>query len=915
MARYRGGVRGQCAWAWAALLLLETACNEVEGRLEVGRLRWDGRERALGLVQFEPRLRWSVSSPDRGQRQTAFQILVATTRERLRPGYADIWDSGKVVSSESVNVHYGGPTPKARQRAYWTVRVWGRDGRPSSFAPPAWWEMGLYDEEWEGQWIGRPCGPEERRATHDRSVVYLRRPFVIGQKVERARLYASAFGVYDIFVNGKKAGGDVLAPGFTDYEKRVLFQTYDVTDQVREGDNVIGAVVGGGWCTAALGGRDGACGLEPPRVMLQLEVTLSDGSLQIIVSDDKTWRSHAGPIVASHLYDGERYDARREMPGFSTPDFDASDWQHVQQYDREKERDLVADPGPPVRPIEDLEPVRATEPVRGAYVYDFGQNIVGWARIGVTVPAGTSITLRFGEALAPDGTLYTANLRNARATDEYIARGEGIETWEPRFALHGFRYVEVKGLPSRAALSAITARVVHSQMEQTGTLVTSDPRLNRLFANIQWSQRGAFLSVPTSGPQRDERLGSMLEAQAFALTGCLNYDVQTFYRKWIDDLRDAQHPSAAYSDIAPRVHDREGASGAAAAGVLVPWAIYRCYADRTALDAHLPSMGRWLDWVKAENPDGVFARGQAESRADPLEIGPATDGSLLATAEIVHAAEAVAQMMRAAGPSLEPSALKVDALVRDVRSAFGKAFVLPDGRLKSDTQAAYAFAIAKGALLGDARARAGEHLAAAIEREGRHLTTGVRGAAVLLPALSLVDRDDLAYALLMQESCPSWLCSIRHGATTVWERWDGFTGERGFADAAQNSLNHYAFGAVGEWMYDAIGGIALDPHAPAGRQVLVRPRPGGGITRARARFDSLYGPISTDWSLEGRSFRLKVVIPAGSSATVTLPFAGRATESHIPVAEAQGIQILGSREGKTVMAVESGTYDFEVDAL
>ena len=915
MPLYLGGVRGPWALVWGALLLLETACNEREGRLEVSRLRWDARERALGFVQFEPRLAWSVSSFERGQRQTAFQILVATTPERLRPGHADIWDSGKVVSNDSLNVHYAGPTPKARQRAYWTVRVWGKDGRPSSFAPPAWWEMGLYDEEWEGQWIGRPSRGEERRATHDRSVVYLRRPFVIGQKVERARLYASAFGVYEIFINGKKAGDDVLSPGFTDYEKRVLFQTYDVTDEVREGDNVIGAVVGGGWCTAALGGRSGACGLEPPRVMLQLEVTLSDGSVEIIVSDEKTWRSHAGPIVASHLYDGEKYDARREMPGFSRPDFDAGDWQPVQQYDREKERDLVADPGPPVRAIEDLEPVSVTEPVRGKYIFDFGQNIVGWARIGVSAPAGTSIALRFAEALSPDGTLDVANLGKARATDEYIARGEGVETWEPRFALHGFRYVEVSGLPTRGALSAIAARVVHSQMSQTGTLETSDLRLNRLFANIQWSQRGAFVSIPTRGPQRDERLGSMLEAQAFALTGCMNYDVQTFYRKWIDDLRDAQHANAAYSEFAPSVHDREGANGAAVAGVLVPWALYRCYADRTALDAHLPSMGRFLDWVKAENPDSVVTRGLAAMASDPLEIGPATDASLLATAELVHAAEAVAQMMRSAGPKLEPSALKIDAIARDAQSAFAKAFVLPDGRLKSDTQAAYAFAIAKGALLGDARARAGDHLAAAVEREGRHLTTGVRGTAVLLPALSLVGRDDLAYALLVQESCPSWLCSIRHGATTIWEQWDAFTSERGFAKAAPKSLNHYALGAVGEWMYDALGGIALDHTAPAGRHVLIRPRPGGGVTHARARYDSLYGPISTDWSLEGRSFRLKVVIPAGSTATVTLPFAGKATESRGPLAAAHGVQVLGSGAGKTVMAVESGMYDFEVDAL
>ena len=913
VAEYVGRVRGPSASAAAALLLSATACHDIESRLDVARLRWDAREKPLGFVQFEPRLSWSVASPDRGQRQTAYQILVASAPERLRPGVADIWDSNKVLSSESLNVHYGGPTPKARQRGYWTVRVWGKDGRPSAFAPAASWEMGLYDEEWEGKWIGRPIRPRETRSAHDRSVVYLRKPFALGQGVEHARLYASAFGVYEILINGSKAGRDVLAPGFTDYEKRVLFQTYDVTDLVREGENVIGAIVGGGWCTAALGGRAGACGFEPPRVMLQLEVALRDGSLYTVVSDE-SWTSHAGPLLEAHLYDGERYDARQDMPGWATPSYEARDWQPVQQYDKEKERDLVSDPGPPIRPTDDLEPVGVAEPTRGAYVFDFGQNIVGWARIAVTAPAGTPITLRFAEAVAQDGSLHVANLRSARATDVYITRGEGTETWEPRFTLHGFRYVEVNGLPERGALSAITARAVHSEMERTGTLETSDARLNRLLANIQWSQRGAFVSVPTLGPQRDERLGSALEGQVFALTGCLNYDVQTFYRKWIDDLRDAQHSNAAYSDTAPRVHGREGGSGAGAAGVLVPWAVHRCYADRTTLDAHLASMGRWLDWVKAENPGLVWTRGLTDADGDPMERGSSTDVSLLATAELVATSDAVAQMMRSAGSSLEPTAHKYDELARDARDAFVKAFVLPDGRLTSDTQTAYAFAIAKGALIGEARARAAEHLAAAIERAGRHPTTGVRGTAELLPALSLVGRDDLAYALLLEPTCPSWLCSIGNGATTLWERWDGVTEERGFADPSSNSLNHYAFGAVGAWMYDAIGGIALDPRAPAGRHVLVQPRPGGGLTHARARFDSLYGPISTDWSLEGGSFRLKVVIPAGSTATVTLPLAGRATESRVPLGEAQGVQVLGTSDGKTTAAIESGFYDFAVES-
>jgi alpha-L-rhamnosidase len=875
--------------------------------LTVSRLRWDGRERPLGLIQFEPRLGWALASIQRGEKQTAYQVLVASDPGKLAPGKADVWDSGKVMAGESVNVRYGGPAPLARQRGHWTVRVWDSRDRPSAFARPSWWEMGLYDEEWEGQWIGRPRRKGESADVSDRSVTYLRKSFSVPREVARARLYASGFGAYEISINGKRASDDILAPGFTDYEKRVLFQTYDVTALVRRGENVIGAIVGGGWCTAALGGRFGACGAEPPRVMVQLEVTGSDGSLHTVITD-QSWRSHAGPITAAHLYDGESYDARLEMPGWDGPGFDEEGWLPAQQYDKEKERDLVADPGPPTKITQDLKPVKVREPRKGVYVFDLGQNIVGWARLVARAPAGTVITMRFAEALQADGTLYLANLGGARATDRYIARGEGSESWEPRFSVHGFRYVEVSGLPARPGPGAITGRVVHSVMAPTGQLETSNPLLDRLFASIVWSQRGAFLSVPTTGPQRAERLGSMLEARAFAFTACLNRDVQAFYRKWIDDIRDAQHDNAAYSDTAPLVHRREGGPGAGTAGILVPWALHRCYADRTPLDAHLPSMGRFLERIRSRNPDLVWKNELGANLGDPLERGPATDKTLIATAELAHAAEALATMASAAGTSLQPEAKKYRALAEGARAAFARRFAAADGKLASDTQTAYALGL--GALPIELRAGAGRHLVAAVERAGRHPTTGVLGAAYLLPALSQIGRDDLAYALLLQESCPSWLCSVKQGATTIWERWDGWTREAGFA-AGANSFNHYAFGAVGEWMYDAIGGIALDPLAPAGRHVFVRPRPGGGLTFARARFDSLYGPITTEWRREGRSFRLRLAVPPNATATVTLP-AGRVSEGGVPIERAAGVKVLRADATGTELAVQSGAYDFAI---
>jgi alpha-L-rhamnosidase len=879
--------------------------------LSVTRLRWDGRDRPLGLIQFEPRMSWALTSPARAERQTAYQVLVASEPDKLLPGKADVWDSKKVASSDSLNVRYGGPSPLARQRAYWTVRVWDSADRPSAFARPSWWEMGLYDEEWEGQWIGRPRARGEAVDVGDRSVTYLRKTFALSGEVQRARLYASGFGAYEITLNGKRASDDLLAPGYTDYEKRVLFQTYDVTALVRRGDNVMGAIIGGGWCTAGLGGRLGVCGAEPPRVMVQLEVTLSDGTLHTVITD-QTWRSHAGPITSAHLHDGEAYDARLEVRGWDTTAASDHDWAPVQQYDKEKERDLVADPGPATKVAEDIKPVKVTEPRKGTYLFDLGQNIVGWARLKTRAPAGTTITLRFAEATGTAGAADFTNLGAAKATDRYVARGDGIESWEPRFTLHGFRYVEVTGLPTRPAADAITGRVVHSLMPATGRLETSNPLVNRLFANIGWSQRGGFVNVPTTGPQRAERLGSMLEARTFAMTACLNGDVQGLYRKWIDDIRDAQHPNAAYSETAPLVHQREGGPGAGTAGILVPWALHRCYGDRTPLDAHLASMGRFLEFVRANNPDLIWAKQLGANLGDPLERGPATDKRLIATAELAYAAEALAVMARASGPALEPEAQRHQALAQKARAAFVRRFLTAEGKLTSDTQTAYALALGLALLPEADRPRAGRHLVAAVEREGKHLTTGVLGSAYLLPALSQVGRDDLAYALLLQESCPSWLCTVKEGATTIWERWDGYSRSGGLARTPASSLNHYALGAVGEWMYDAIGGIALDPRAPAGRHVLVRPRPGGGLTFARARHDSPYGPITTDWRREGKVFRLKVAVPPNATATVVLPVAGRTTESGQPLERATGVQVVRNGPAGTELTVASGAYDFSV---
>jgi len=851
-----------------------------EGSLKPGRLRWHGSDLTVNSSAKLPRLEWQVAGSGRAQSQTAYQVLVASDSATLRAGTGDIWDSGKVTSAESSNVRYGGAELMGRHRGVWSVRIWDKQDRPSSFAAPQAWEIAPWDEDVEGEWIGPKPEPGKSSGEPVHSVSYLRKMLSVPPGFTSAQLFITAMGLYEVSINGKRVGQDVLTPGFTDHDKRTLVQRHDVTALLSPGENVVGAILAGGWCTARLGGTLGNCGLEPPRIRIALEITHADG-YQVLQSDH-TWKYRDGPIRSAQLYAGESYDARQEVAEWNAPGFDDRDWVSVAEYEVGGERMAYHDAGPAVRVAEDLQP-RETEPARDSYVFDMGRSIAGWARIALNAPAGTQVSLRYGDVLAANGTLATDP---SAATDRYTAKGAGPEAWEPRFSLHRFRYVEVRGLPARSALTSLVGRVVHTEMAHTGALETSSPALNQLFASAVFAQERAFVSVPSSGREPRERPGSLLQARAMALTGCLNRDVQGFYRKWLGDIRDAQREDAAYTSIAPGYRAPLAGPSAAVAGVLVPWAQYLCYADRAAIDVHATSMGRWLDRVKAQNPGLVWRNALGAEHGDPLESGPATDRTLLATAELSYAASALARMMRDDGAGLAAEAERYDTLARETQAAFNAAFVMPDGRLKSDTQTAYAVAIERGVLDRAALDRAGEHLAATVERAGRKPTTGLVATALLLPALSRVGRNELAYALLEHMAEPG---------------------------SSHHPSRELAFAGIGEWMYDAIGGIALDPSAPAGRRVLVRPRPGGGLTHAKASFDSVHGRIETDWTLEGRRFRLALVVPPASSATVTLPFAGPVRESGAPLAQASGVRLVVSNSVGSVLEVEPGSYEFSVE--
>jgi alpha-L-rhamnosidase len=889
-------------------------------------LRCEYRADPLGIDERAPRLSWALVSERRGQAQFAYRVLVARSEEDLASEENLLWDSGRVESDRSAGVEYEGEALQSRSRCLWKVRVWDGEGDPSPYGGPAVFETGLLERsDWEGDWISLGKNPDEDfepptgeeyddLANALEASPYLRREFLLDRPVRRARLYATARGVYELHLNGSRVGNDVLAPGWTDYNRRVQYQIYDVTRLLAEGQNVLGALLGDGWYSGFFGfdpKHRGAHYGPRPQLLAQLHVEYEDGSTESIATDG-SWRCSTGAILYSDLLMGESYDARNEMPGWAEPGFDDSAWYAV-GVEELGNTNLVAQPDEGIRVTEELGAKTVTEPSEGAYVFDMGTNMVGWVRLKVRGEAGTEITLRHAEALNADGTIYTTNLRAARATDCYVLRGDGEEVYEPRFTFHGFRYVEVTGYPGEPSLGALTGCVVRSATPPAGSFGCSNPLVNELQENIVWGQRGNFLSVPTDCPQRDERLGWMGDAQVFVRTASFNMDVAAFFEKWMVDVEDAQSPDGAFPDVAPLLTGSgvmdlsRGAPAWGDAGIIVPWTIYRTYDDLRIVERHYGAMARWMEYLHEANPDLIRKNRMGNNYGDWLSPkGDHTPKHLLATAYWAYDAKLMAEMAEATGR--HENAKEYRSLNQRIAAAFNEAFVSPDGRIEGDTQTCYLLALHMGLLPEDRRTAAAEHLVRTIQRENWHLSTGFVGVGYLCPVLTETGHTDVAYRLLLNETYPSWGYTIKNGATTIWERWDGWTEENGFQSPNMNSFNHYSLGSVGEWLYRHVAGIDLG--APGYGHIVIRPHPGGDLTYARGEYDSVRGRISSSWKIEDGLFSLEVLIPPNATATVHLPSTEGVSEGGRPVGEAGGVEQLRVEEGETVVSVGSGRYEF-----
>lgn len=910
---------------------------------DIANLKCEYRKNPLGIDVTQPRLSWQLISDRRGAKQAAYQVLAASEADKLSNDKADLWNSGKIDSDQSIHVVYDGDSVSSRQRVYWKVIIWDETNAEAE-SDVAWFEMGLLDaDDWQAEWIsGYIVGGAQTTIP----APYFRKDFWITNSIKSARLYVTSLGVFECSINGQVIGDDLFAPGWTEYSKRVQYNVYDVTDAIKSGENAIGALVGDGWAVGYVGLGSRQTYFDRPCLLAQLELTLADGSIETIITDN-SWKHTYGAMLESDLIMGESYDARLEFSGWDTSAYDDKDWLAVTTQDY-NDFQLVATNGSTIKRFEELKPI--SQPTVRMMItnriltFDLGQNMVGYVRLKGSAPAGTTVILRFAEVLDENGTIYTDNLRGARATDHYTFKGDGEEIWEPKFTFHGFRYVELSGYSGEMTDDLITGVVVHSDMEQTGDFTCSDEMLNQLQRNIRWGQKGNFVDVPTDCPQRDERLGWTGDIQVFAETAAYNMDVAGFMTKWAKDVADSQSDEGMIPAVVPRVIDLvDGGPAWADAAVICPWQMYLAYGDTRILEENYGVMQRFMDFIIQASPGFIRCAPDFEGWpgfGDWLSINAPTPRDLIGTAFLAYDAHLMSQIAIVLGKSED--AATYQKLFDDTKTAFQNRFLsgsrvttgdivpsqmrqmmdgadaISQGNLKvvdygkteskifntnlfNPTQTSYVLALHFNLLPENMHDAAVNELLAAIERRDGHLSTGFVGSPYLPHVLSENGKLEETYNLLYQKTWPSWLYAVTQGATTIWERWDGYTEDNGFQDPSMNSFNHYAYGAIGTWLYTKVAGINVDPEQPGYKHSEIRPQPGGGLTQATGTLQTQYGELRSSWALDGNTLILDVTIPPNTSATI-----------HLPATNGQTITLDGKIVTGLTHTVVAGQYQFVI---
>lgn len=884
--------------------------------LAVTGLRVEYHKNPVGIDQASPRFFWKLQSADRNTMQTAYHIRV-TTDPRFHDPLLVVWDSGEIQSDQSIQLAYAGTELMPATRYYWQVRVWDNHGNTSQWSDSAFFETGLPDAgKWQGEWITIPW--DEKKYTSQPAPMF-RNEFILNGAVSHARAYISSLGLYEMEINGRRVGCQVFTPGWTSFNHRLQYQVYDISELLQQGPNAIGVFLGDGWYRGNIGwgGQRNYYG-EELALLAQLHVEYTDGRTEVF-STNGQWRTATGPIIWSDIYNGEYYDARLEKPGWTQPEYDDSQWQNAAIANHSKDL-LIAPQAPPVKKIQELKPIDLFITPEGDTVIDMGQNMIGWIRLKVSGEQGRKITLRHAEVLDKNGNFYTENLRSAKQKNTYVLKGEGTEIWEPRFTFQGFRYVAIDGFPGDLTKDAFTGVVIHSDMEPTGHFDCAHPLVNRLQHNIIWGQKGNFLDVPTDCPQRDERMGWTGDIQVFANTANTYMNTASFLTRWLGDLQADQFENGAVPHVVPNVLGPHagGAAGWGDAATVVPWTLYQHFGDKKILKQQYQSMKDWIAFIKERagssgdpylwSGDPHFGDWLSFSTIErPDYPGAYTHTDLVATAYFARSAALCLETAIILGKQEDISYLA--GLLENIKQSFQEEFVTPNGRLSSDTQTAYLLALSYDLLPEELRPRSAGYLYQDVTRHG-HLTTGFLGTPHLNHILTGFGHTEQAYRLLMREEFPSWLYPVTMNATTIWERWDGIKPDGLFQTPGMNSFNHYAYGAIGEWLFRVVAGI--NNTSPAYKTILIQPSPGGGLSHARAIQHTLFGRVVSSWQFTDDAFIAEVEIPPNTTADTKLPYAAlhEVKVNNVPITQSNEILGYSTENDQLTVHLGSGNYSF-----
>jgi len=897
------------------LIVSGFSCSLKKESLRITGEKTEYYENPVDIGTSVPRFSWQLEDTMRNVQQEAYRILVAEYSRNLKPGKAEVWDTDWIESSESLFIPFEGKPLKSGRRYYWKVLVRDNNKREVVSEELNFFETALLQsDEWKANWISFDGGREEN-SFRPRSVM-LRKDFNLKNSIEKARVYVSGLGNYVLYLNGEKIGNDLLTPGWTDYHKRVQYQVYDITDYVTEGNNAAGILLGNMWWSGGLGWRGAEVYSDGPlKAIAQIEVEYKDGSKDLILSDP-TWKAAQSPVTENSLYHGETYDARLEMDGWSKPGFDDSGWNPAETEDMSNIK-LSTRISPPIQIMDTITPESVKEVKPGVFVYDMGFNMVGIARLSVSGEAGDTVVMKFAELLHEDGTVAQENLRSARATDRYILKGDGTESWAPHFTYHGFRYVQIEGFPGEPKKGNLTGLRFYSSASESGQFASSNDLLNNIWANIMNGQKGNMHSVPTDCPQRDERLGWMGDAQIFAPTSAYNMDMAAFYAKWLRDITDSQHETGYVFDVNPAIV----VSGPSKAGwgdavTVVPMVMYDFYKDKRILEENYEGMKAWVEYMRQKSIDHIYRWSENEGEWEGYGDWIAVVKSPVQPISAAYYYYSTKLLSKAAGILENTNDQQFySALSDSIRQAFHKRFF--DSELlnyPSGTQTANLLPLNFSLTPEEHKDKVAKNIIDDVRERGNHPSTGFLGTAYLLPTLSRFGEHQLAYETAINEDYPSWGYMVKNGATSMWELWNSDTEP----PDRMNSRNHFALGSVGEWYYSHLAGIR--PLEPGFRKIKISPLPADGLDWVQSTYHSACGPVKSSWSKDGEAFHMDIEIPANTMAEVVIPIlspnrqvlteSGNVVTGNEETTDVKGISVKEINDNSIVLEIKSGKYAF-----